>query len=60
MDTMEREVQLIQHIGKNTSAPVAKIMDYSTSNTNTLGFPYIFMTKFPGQPVTTIWYDGDH
>jgi aminoglycoside phosphotransferase (APT) family kinase protein len=57
---MEREVQLIEHIRKNTSAPVPKIVYYSTEHTNSLGFPYILMTELPGKPACTIWYDGDY
>jgi aminoglycoside phosphotransferase (APT) family kinase protein len=57
---MEREVQLIEHIRKNTSAPVPKILHYSTEHTSSVGFPYIFMTELPGKPACTIWYDGDY
>jgi aminoglycoside phosphotransferase (APT) family kinase protein len=57
---LEREAQLIEHIRKNTSAPVAKIIHYSTDHTNILGFPYIFMTALPGNPASEIWYDGDY
>jgi aminoglycoside phosphotransferase (APT) family kinase protein len=57
---MEREVQLIEYIRKNTSAPDAKIVHYSTGHANMLGFPYIFMTALPGKPASNIWYDGNY
>jgi aminoglycoside phosphotransferase (APT) family kinase protein len=57
---MDREVQLIQHIGKNTSAPVATIVHHSTEHTNVLGLPYILMTELPGEPASSIWYDDDY
>jgi aminoglycoside phosphotransferase (APT) family kinase protein len=57
---LEREAQLIEHIRKNTSVPVAEIVHYSTDHTNMLGFPYFFMTELPGKPASNIWYDGDY
>jgi hypothetical protein len=47
---IEREVQLIQHIGKNTTTPVATIVHYSTEHSNSLGLQYVLMTELPGKP----------
>ncbi|KAF2820694.1 hypothetical protein CC86DRAFT_247899, partial [Ophiobolus disseminans] len=54
---MEREVQLITHIRKNTTAPVPDIIDYSKKLENPLGFPYVLMTALPGKNAYSIWYD---
>jgi hypothetical protein len=57
---LEREVQLIEHIRKYTTAPVAEIIGYSTEHDNCLGFPYIVMTELPGKPAHSVWYDGNY
>ncbi|KAH7079944.1 kinase-like domain-containing protein, partial [Paraphoma chrysanthemicola] len=56
---MEREVQLVEHIRKNTTAPVPGILHYSTKHDNLIGFPYILMTQLPGKDAFSIWFDGD-
>ncbi|KAI0571292.1 APH domain-containing protein, partial [Pyrenophora tritici-repentis] len=55
---LEREAQLIEHIRKNTTAPVPHVIAYCSSHDNLLGFPYILMTKLPGQTADTMWDDG--
>jgi aminoglycoside phosphotransferase (APT) family kinase protein len=57
---LEREVQLIEHIRKYTTASVAEIIGYSTEHENCLGFPYIVMTELPGKPAHSVWYDGNY
>jgi aminoglycoside phosphotransferase (APT) family kinase protein len=57
---LEREAQLIEYIRKNTAAPVAQIVEYSTGHDNALGFPYIVMTKLPGKPAYTVWFPEDY
>ena len=54
---IEREVQLIEYIRNNTTAPVPQVIDFSLSHENVLGYPYILMTKLPGQSATSIWFD---
>lgn len=55
---MEREVQLLDHIGQNTSAPVPAILKYSTDLLNDFGFPCTLMTRLPGQAAfIIIWSD---
>ena len=52
--TMEREVQIIEYIGENTSAPVPQICGYSTNFNNTLGNPFIIMKRLPGKSTYSI------
>jgi aminoglycoside phosphotransferase (APT) family kinase protein len=54
---MEREVQLMGLIRNRTTAPVPEVLDYSTSHDDILGYPYILMTKLPGQCAASIWLD---
>ncbi|EFQ90768.1 hypothetical protein PTT_12570, partial [Pyrenophora teres f. teres 0-1] len=57
---LEHEAQLIKHIQKNTSAPVLEVIAYCSNHDNVLGFPYILMTKLPGEIAHTIWEDDSH
>jgi aminoglycoside phosphotransferase (APT) family kinase protein len=57
---LEHEAQLIEYIRKNTAAPVAQVLDYSTGHDNALGFPYIVMTMLPGKPAYEIWFPEDY
>ncbi|KAJ4309668.1 hypothetical protein N0V94_008818 [Neodidymelliopsis sp. IMI 364377] len=54
---LEREVQLIEHIRQNTSAPVPKILQYSTGIDDKYQFPYTLMTMLPGETAFDIWFD---
>ncbi|RAR02800.1 serine threonine protein kinase protein [Stemphylium lycopersici] len=70
---MEREVDLMRHVRRNTNAPVAEIFDHDTGCDNSLGRPYIVEARIPGSPAYNIWFekgihydpemalrDGDH
>ncbi|KAI4680357.1 uncharacterized protein J4E84_008005 [Alternaria hordeiaustralica] len=57
---LKNEAQLIEYIRKNTNAPVAQVIDYSTGHDNALGFPYILMTMLPGTPANNIWFPEDY
>jgi hypothetical protein len=54
---IEREAELLEYIHENTTAPVSEIIDFSTSHDNVIGYPYILMTKLPGQNAASIWFD---
>lgn len=54
---MNREVQLIEHIRKNTSAPVPEIISFDSTPNNTLGYPYIMMIKLPGNHAGNVCFD---
>lgn len=54
---MEREVQLVDHISKSTSAPASIILECSTDLRDDSGFPYTLMTGLPGQGAFSIWFD---
>ncbi|KAI4943645.1 hypothetical protein J4E91_009282 [Alternaria rosae] len=57
---LKNEAQLIEYIRKNTTAPVAQVIHYSTGHDNALGFPYILMTRLPGTPANNIWFPEDY
>ncbi|KAH6852936.1 kinase-like domain-containing protein [Alternaria rosae] len=57
---LKNEAQLIEYIRKNTTAPVAQVIHYSTGHDNALGFPYILMTMLPGTPANNIWFPEDY
>lgn len=56
---MQREVEIIEYIRKNTSAPVPQICTYSTDFANILGHPHIMMTMLPGENAYSTWFDED-
>jgi len=56
---LKNEAQLIEYIRKNTTAPVAQIIHYSTGHDNALGFPYILMTMLPGMPAWKTWFPSE-
>jgi len=57
---LKNEAQLIEYIRKNTTAPVAQVIHYSTGHDNALGFPYILMTMLPGTQANNIWFPEDY
>lgn len=57
---MKREVQIIEYIRQNTSAPVPQVCAYSTDFNNTLGHPFIMMTRLPGKSAYSIWFDEQY
>ena len=56
---MQREIDIIEYIRKNTSAPVPQICTYSTDFANVLGHPFIMMTMLPGKSAFSAWFDED-
>jgi hypothetical protein len=54
---IEREVQLINHIRINTTAPVPEVISFETSHDHAFGYPYILMVKLPGKNAGNIWFD---
>ncbi|KAG9205469.1 hypothetical protein G6514_008111 [Epicoccum nigrum] len=57
---LEREVQFVEHIRKNTRAPVPQILAYSSNCSNELGSPFILMTKLLGKSAYSIWFDNPY
>ncbi|KAH7086160.1 kinase-like domain-containing protein [Paraphoma chrysanthemicola] len=55
--TLEREVDMLKILSSRTSVPVSKVLAYSTSHDNALGFPFILMTRLPGKDAYSIWFD---
>ncbi|KAJ4356866.1 hypothetical protein N0V95_002957 [Ascochyta clinopodiicola] len=56
---MQREIEVIEYIRRNTSAPLAQVCSYSTDFRNILGHPYIMMTMLPGKSAYSTWFDKD-
>lgn len=54
---LEREVQLVEHIRRNTKVPVPRVLDYCSDCDNELEAPFILMTKLPGKSAYDIWFD---
>lgn len=54
---LECEVQLIEYLRNNTSAPVPTILQHSTQLINDFGFPYTLMTKLSGEIAFSIWFE---
>jgi aminoglycoside phosphotransferase (APT) family kinase protein len=57
---LEREVQLVEHIRKNTKAPVSQIFAYSSDCNNELGSPFMLMSKLPGKSAYEVWFEGPY
>ena len=57
---LEREVQLVEHVRKNTKAPVPRIFAYSSDCNNELGSPFMLMSKLPGKCAYEIWFEGPY
>lgn len=57
---LEREVQLMEHIRRNTKVPVAQVLTYCSNCNNELGSPYTLMTKLPGKSAYEIWFDPSY
>ncbi|KAF9692070.1 hypothetical protein EKO04_009875 [Ascochyta lentis] len=56
---LEREVQTIEYIRKNTSVPVPQIYSHSSWFNNRLHHPFIMMKRLPGKSAYSIWFDDD-
>ncbi|KAH7086242.1 kinase-like domain-containing protein [Paraphoma chrysanthemicola] len=52
-----REAETMRYLFNNTSIPVPEIIAYSGTLDNTVGFPYIIMTRLPGQSAANIWFE---
>jgi hypothetical protein len=57
---MKREAQILEHIGRNTSAQVPRLCTYSTTFNNALGHPFIMMTRLEGESACNIWFDDEY
>jgi len=57
---LNREAQVLEYISENTSAPVPRVCEYSTTFDNALGHPFIMMTELPGESAYDIWFDADY
>ena len=57
---LEREVQLVEHVRKNTEAPVPQIFAYSSDCINELGSPFMLMSKLPGKSAYEVWFEGPY
>ncbi|KAJ4375435.1 hypothetical protein N0V86_006966 [Didymella sp. IMI 355093] len=57
---MKREAQILEHISRNTSAPVRRLCTYSTTFDNALGHPFIMMTRLEGESACNIWFDDEY
>lgn len=53
------EADLMLHIRRNTSVPVAEVLAYEDSPENALGAPYILMKQLPGEPANKIWFEEE-
>ncbi|PSN71752.1 hypothetical protein BS50DRAFT_629887 [Corynespora cassiicola Philippines] len=54
---LSSEAELMTYIYKNTTIPVPKIIAYDSWLQNSIGAPYILMTKVSGMPATEIWLE---
>jgi hypothetical protein len=53
---LEREVQLIEHIRDNTSAPMPIILRYLTQLDNDYGLSYTFTRKPLGETAFSVYF----
>ena len=53
----ESEVATIQYIREHSSLPVPKVVAFSSSSANPLGFEWILMEKMDGVPLADVWQD---
>lgn len=51
----ESEVATIEYVRKHSSMPVPRVVAYSSSASNELGFEWILMEKINGVPVGEVW-----
>jgi aminoglycoside phosphotransferase (APT) family kinase protein len=54
---LEREVETMKLVHSKTSVPVPKVMAWSSTLDNSVGFPYVVMEYLGGQDASNIWYD---
>jgi hypothetical protein len=54
---LTREAEALLHLSSSTNLPVPKVISYSATVDNEVGFPYIIMTRLPGQSADKIWFD---
>ncbi|KAH7079935.1 hypothetical protein BKA63DRAFT_385309, partial [Paraphoma chrysanthemicola] len=52
-----REAETMRYLFNNTTIPVPEIIAYSGTLDNTVGFPYIIMTRLSGQSAANIWFE---
>ncbi|KAF2450817.1 hypothetical protein P171DRAFT_503564 [Karstenula rhodostoma CBS 690.94] len=55
---MEREVELLRQIRRNTDIPVPNVIAYNTELLNTLGAPWMLTDMLPGNSAYRIWFDA--
>jgi len=53
----ESEVATIQYIREHSSMPVPKVIAFSSSSSNPLGFEWTLMEKMDGVPIDDVWQD---
>lgn len=49
----------MQFIKKSTIIPVPEVYDFDTTQTNTIGVPYMVMSFVPGRTVLSTWFEKD-
>jgi hypothetical protein len=52
-----READIMQYLWRNTTIPVPEIIAYSGTLDNNVGFPYIIMSRLPGESADKIWFE---
>ncbi|KAF1914114.1 hypothetical protein BDU57DRAFT_540095 [Ampelomyces quisqualis] len=57
---LTQEAETMKYISQNTTIPTPQIFAYSPTVLNHFRFPYIIMSKLPGQSAANIWFDQPH
>ena len=53
------EVATLSYIREHTFTPVPRVITYSSTADNKLGFEWILMEKIPGFPLKSVWHEMD-
>ncbi|KFY81725.1 hypothetical protein V500_11144 [Pseudogymnoascus sp. VKM F-4518 (FW-2643)] len=56
-ELLESEVATMKYIKENSSIPIPNIFDYSSTKLNSVGIPYILMSKAPGTQLQNFRWD---
>ncbi|KLO04574.1 hypothetical protein SCHPADRAFT_840467 [Schizopora paradoxa] len=54
-DKMDSEVATLKYLAKKTSVPVPAVIFWNSDADNAVGAEYMFISKVPGVPATSIW-----
>ncbi|KAF2820723.1 hypothetical protein CC86DRAFT_248941, partial [Ophiobolus disseminans] len=59
METMDAEIEIIQHLHRHTNIPVPENIASDSSFDGELGVPYIMMRRLPGVPSNKLWFEDN-